>query len=522
MDAGDRNVGSPRWAATALLCLVAAASPGCAFLNGFLDPTKVGHFGFTTKEIGIRRVLTVHETPPGIPGASEPTPEDLIPDRSEYRVIPGDVIAISIDDLVNQGQQEVAQLRVNTAGYIRLPILSTVKVSGLSEKEIEDEVKTQLIAMNHLVDPQVRVTIAQPIGRTYTFAGSVGAPGQYPLFDPGMRLLDAIGQARDISANIKKLYIIRQKDPLANRIPPGETSRPEDELIIPPPADPDEDYSSFSSPVGLNQEQGSGQDKKRDSDLDELMDAVAPPGASRPPQEQPAQDRDAAPERPFKPLIIDPVTGEIRPADGVGAQGDTARDSQTGDQPSEPFDWDEPGEEESSQRVIEIDVLALRRGDPRYNIVIRNRDFIEVPVSTGIFYLMGEVNRPGVYGLGGRDITVKQAIALAAGFSPLAWPQRCEVIRRKYGSDEEMIIPVNLDAIFAGIEQDFLLRDEDILNVGTHFVAPFLFVIRNSFRFTYGFGFVYDRNFADKDSFSVQANPNDLARIRRQQRGLPF
>jgi polysaccharide biosynthesis/export protein len=32
--------------------------------------------------------------------------------------------------------------------------------------------------------------------------------------------------------------------------------------------------------------------------------------------------------------------------------------------------------------------------------------------------------------------------------------------------------------------------------VGTNALAPFLAAIRGSFRFTYGFGFLYDRNFA--------------------------
>ena len=67
-----------------------------------------------------------------------------------------------------------------------------------------------------------------------------------------------------------------------------------------------------------------------------------------------------------------------------------------------------------------------------------------------------------------------------------------------------------------------LLRDEDIVNVGTHFVAPFLFIARNSFRFTYGFGFVYDRNFADKDAFYGKVNPQTLKIQEAQRLGLPF
>lgn len=186
------------------------------------------------------------------------------------------------------------------------------------------------------------------------------------------------------------------------------------------------------------------------------------------------------------------------------------------------FDWEDVPEYELTQRVIEINIDALRSGDPRQNIVIRDRDTIHIPQDTGVFYLMGEVNRPGVFGFGGREITVKQAIATAGNLSQLAWPSRCEIVRREKGTDKQITIPINLDRIFAGLEADVLLRDGDILNVGTDILAPFLFVVRNSFRFTYGFGFVYDRNFADQDAIGGRQNPEVREDIRRAQRGLPF
>jgi protein involved in polysaccharide export with SLBB domain len=135
---------------------------------------------------------------------------------------------------------------------------------------------------------------------------------------------------------------------------------------------------------------------------------------------------------------------------------------------------------------------------------------------------MGNVARPGVYAFGGREITIKQAIAANGGFSQLAWPARCEIIRREKGTDKQITIPVNLDRIFAGLEDDVLLRDDDIVNVGTDVLAPFLFVIRNSFRATYGFGFVYYRNFADKDAYGARTNPETVERARQQSLGLPF
>jgi hypothetical protein len=54
---------------------------------------------------------------------------------------------------------------------------------------------------------------------------------------------------------------------------------------------------------------------------------------------------------------------------------------------------------------------------------------------------------------------------------------------------------VNLPKIFAGEQPDVYLRPYDTVNVGTNALAPFLAAIRGAFRFTYGFGFIYDRNF---------------------------
>ena len=40
------------------------------------------------------------------------------------------------------------------------------------------------------------------------------------------------------------------------------------------------------------------------------------------------------------------------------------------------------------------------------------------------------------------------------------------------------------------------LKPDDQILVGTNAVAPFIAAIRGAFRATYGFGFLYDKNFA--------------------------
>lgn len=185
------------------------------------------------------------------------------------------------------------------------------------------------------------------------------------------------------------------------------------------------------------------------------------------------------------------------------------------------IDWEALGEAETPLRVIEIPVEKLMNGEMRYNIVVRSNDIINVPAGvTGEYYITGHVSRPGAYALGGREVTVKEAIASAGGFSLLAWPSRCEIVRRIAG-DQEEIRSINLDKIFSGEEPDFFVRANDIINVGTTAVAPFLATVRNAFRMSYGFGFVYDRNYADEDTFFAEEALRSRRRAERIQRGFP-
>jgi hypothetical protein len=53
-----------------------------------------------------------------------------------------------------------------------------------------------------------------------------------------------------------------------------------------------------------------------------------------------------------------------------------------------------------------------------------------------------------------------------------------------------------MDKVASGQQPDIYLKPNDIVRVGTQAHAPFLAAFRNAFRVTYGFGFLYDRNYA--------------------------
>jgi len=69
-------------------------------------------------------------------------------------------------------------------------------------------------------------------------------------------------------------------------------------------------------------------------------------------------------------------------------------------------------------------------------------------------------------------------------------------IIRRIGQDREVFARVDLDKVFAGLQPDIYLKPNDIVRVGTNALQPFIASFRNAFRITYGFGFLYDRNYA--------------------------
>ena len=88
------------------------------------------------------RVLPVMHPPATAVPYSEVRPDDLIPD--EYRVRPGDVLELSISDLVGPGVETTRVLRVKESGAMVLPLIGDLPVAGLTEAEVNDVVRQAL------------------------------------------------------------------------------------------------------------------------------------------------------------------------------------------------------------------------------------------------------------------------------------------------------------------------------------------------------------------------------------------
>ena len=258
--------------------------------------------------------------------------------------------------------------------------------------------------------------------------------------------------ARDVSVtSIQYLYIVRQNEPQKE---PGGAAP----AVTPPPA------TGPSAPV-------------------ELAPKTEGPRSSS------TAIAAASSAQPVLRLLADiPAT---EPTTGPAAVPPPAEPAPA----AKPFQFDEPASQEST-RTIRIPLDALRRGDLRYNIPLRARDLLIVPVpEAGEYYMGGHVQRPGAFTLTGRQITLKEAVVSAGMLDAVAIPQRTDIIRR-IKPDHEIFVRVDLAEIFAGNQPDVYLKPYDQVMVGTNALAPFIAAARGAFRITYGFGFLYDRNFS--------------------------
>lgn len=511
----------------ALLLMAVFAATGCKpggesarwLQNGLVDPTQVGQF-LEPKRNEIRASLSILEEPTGIQDAQEPQADDLVVEYREHIIQPGDSLNITVFELLVPGQATNQQVLVSSSGFESLPTIGRVRMAGLTISGLELELKEILREAQILPDPEVQVALLGTRATRFSIIGSVARPGSYELPQPDYRLLSALADAGGVPPQLQTIYVFRRgalTEPGADET--GGSSAPLSQPAQPNIMEPTP-FMLSDTASGPSSSPASGP-------------AASPWASSEPESMTPVSTQESkideieilegGPTTSPEAIIWDPEQGWIiKPADEAVTEPATAEEMPSRDR----LNRDTPDllTQEMAQpvRIIEVPIKDLLAGDPRYNLVIRPYDLISVPPgSVGEYYMMGNVARTGAYDITGRRLTVKEAVAAAGGFGPLAWPSRADLVRR-VSQDEEQIIQLDLDAIFAGTAPDFYLKPNDILNVGTTPAAVFLAVLRNAFRFSYGFGFVYDRNFADADTFQAK----EQIRARRTQeaalRGIPL
>jgi polysaccharide biosynthesis/export protein len=446
--------------------MAVAVLAGCE-VDSYLDMSEVGRYERTPTILPILNQLDIIDEPSLEPaGMTEVMPADLIPQVQEYVIGAGDVVQVTVYELLLEATESVQQRRVDNLGMIRLPVIGPVKAGGSTPTELENEIRQILVRRGVLREPTVNVDVVEERQNTFSIIGEPRtggtALGTYAILKEDFRLLDAIALARGVPGNIRNIFIYRPVELYEER-PLGQV----------PQAQP-----------------GTGAEPAPSELLQQLME-----GQGQAPAEAPHSEAQA-------PAGLEPSVEEGSPQGAwVNVGGRWVRSGQ----PRRTVQPQGPGQGEGddvrskiiTQRIIQVPYDNLLRGDMRYNVVIRPGDIINIPApNIGNVYVMGQISRPGVYGLpGDGDLTIKNVVAAGGNLAPLAVPERVDLIRR-IERDREAWVRLDVRAIFDGTQPDIFLKPNDQLVFGTNFAALPVQVIRSGFRMTYGFGFVLDRNFA--------------------------
>ncbi len=114
-----------------------------------------------------------------------------LPDpRPSTTLGPGDVFEVSV-----LGEKDlVKEYRIQPDGSVDFPYLDRLVVKDLEPQQIEELIKTELVAKKILTNPQVTLVVKQYNSKKVSVIGAVQKPGSLPWTE-GMKLIDAISLA---------------------------------------------------------------------------------------------------------------------------------------------------------------------------------------------------------------------------------------------------------------------------------------------------------------------------------------
>jgi polysaccharide export outer membrane protein len=114
-------------------------------------------------------------------------------DRVNYVIGAGDKINLRVQNL----QELTGTWQVTEEGTVVLPLLGSVKLAGLTEREAAGRIRGQLAEL--MVAPEVALAVSEFHGQQVSVIGAVGKPGVYAIRGFDETIADVITQAGGVS-----------------------------------------------------------------------------------------------------------------------------------------------------------------------------------------------------------------------------------------------------------------------------------------------------------------------------------
>jgi polysaccharide export outer membrane protein len=142
-----------------------------------------------------------------------PTPSDLKTPEKDYILGPGDLIDVTVYELMQPGAPYVTRQRITQTGHITFPYLGTIKAAGLTTRGLEEKM-SDMLEPDYLINPQVNVFVSEYRNLNVAVLNGVMRAGVYPMTREDMTLLELVAMAGGVLQLTEDYgYVIREYTP---------------------------------------------------------------------------------------------------------------------------------------------------------------------------------------------------------------------------------------------------------------------------------------------------------------------
>ena len=207
-----RRVGVVALAGIALLLATGCAQNELGRYTGYYvpvvtNPQRVRNAIVKSENYWIQKEVAPEEEFPG------PTPEDLKPSEVDYILGPGDLVDVTVFELMTPGQPYVSRLRISQVGQVSFPYIGSIKGTGLTTRGLEEKL-SDLLSPDYLANPQVNVFVSEYRNLNVSVLNGVARPGLYPMTKQDMSLLELVAMSGGMMQLTEDYgYIIRKYAP---------------------------------------------------------------------------------------------------------------------------------------------------------------------------------------------------------------------------------------------------------------------------------------------------------------------
>lgn len=203
--------------------------PGCSFLSRLVLLT----LSLCLAALGLTPTMA-QTLKPSLSLSALPTELPTAPNAQPLRETDPKTSAVGASDQLTitvYGQPDMgAEVTINDNGQITLPLIGTLKVTGMTPPAIEQAIARRLKDGDYLKNPEVSVQVRQLKSQMISVLGEVQKPGRFPL-QGRMTVLEALATAGGLTGKADRQVLVLRRKPVAEG---AEPTREEIPIVLDP------------------------------------------------------------------------------------------------------------------------------------------------------------------------------------------------------------------------------------------------------------------------------------------------